>query len=118
MLLIYNCEPPKPGEPGFEEALKRVNSYADELRRRGVFVSGHPLEAERTARTVTVREGRTLVTDGPFTETHEHLGGYYLLDCETFEEAVELAGMCPLAEVGSIEVRPVAGIPGLAEHSA
>ncbi|GAB3904238.1 YciI family protein [Kibdelosporangium lantanae] len=113
MLLIYNCDRPEPGDPGFDEALTQVNAYAEECRRRGVLVAGHPLEAERTARTVSVRENQTLVTDGPFTETHEHLGGYYVMDCASMEEAVELAALCPMAAVGSIEVRPVAGVPGL-----
>src|SRR5215203_648860 len=74
MLLIYDCDRPEPGDPGFAEALARVNAFADECRRRGVFVSGHPLQAEHTATTVSVRDGRTLLTDGPFAETHEHLG--------------------------------------------
>ncbi len=87
MLLIYNCERPEPGDPGFAEALARVNAFADECRRRGVFVSGHPLQPEHTATTVSVRDGRTLITDGPFAETHEHLGGAYVLDCRNLDEA-------------------------------
>jgi hypothetical protein len=114
MLLIYDCERPEPGDPGFEEALTRVNAFADECHRRGVWVSGHPLQGEHTATTVSVREGRTLITDGPFAETHEHLGGAYVLDCRGLDEALELAALCPMAEQGSIEVRPIVGIPGLA----
>jgi hypothetical protein len=113
MLLIYNCERPEPGDPGFEDALAAVNTFADECRRRGVFVSGHPLQGEHTATTVTVQEGRTLITDGPFAETHEHLGGVYVLDCRDLDEALELAALCPMAAQGSIEIRPVAGVPGL-----
>ncbi|TQC49589.1 YciI family protein [Rhodococcus sp. WS4] len=113
MLLIYNCERPEPGDPGFVEALARVNAFADECRRRGVFVSGHPLQPERTATTVSVRDGRTLITDGPFAETHEHLGGAYVLDFRDLDEALELAALCPLAERGSIEVRPIVSVPGL-----
>jgi len=112
MLLIYNCERPEPGEPGFGEALARINAFADECRRRNVLVSGHPLQPESTATTVSVREGRTLITDGPFAETHEHLGGYYLFDCRDLDEALELAAMCPFAEIGEIEVRPIAEVPG------
>ncbi|WP_236790310.1 YciI family protein [Amycolatopsis sp. GM8] len=118
MLLIYNCVRPEPGDPGFAEALTRVNAFADECRRRGAFVSGHPLQAEHTATTVSVRDGRTLVTDGPFAETHEHLGGAYVLDCRNLDEALELAALCPMAEVGSIEVRPIAGVPGLDHRPA
>lgn len=118
MLLIYNCERPEPGDPGFEEALARVNAFAAECRRRGVFVSAHPLQPERTATTVSVREGRTLITDGPFAETHEHLGGVYVFDCRNLDEALELAALCPMAEQGGIEVRPIAGIPGLDNRPA
>jgi hypothetical protein len=113
MLLVYNCERPDPDQPGFTEALARVNAFADECRRRNVFVAGDPLQPESTATTVQVREGRTLITDGPFVETHEHLGGYYILDCETLDEALELAAICPFATLGAIEVRPLAGVPGL-----
>ncbi|WP_020672490.1 YciI family protein [Amycolatopsis nigrescens] len=117
MLLIYNCVRPEPGDPGFGEALARVNAFADECRRRGVFVAGHPLQAEHTATTVSVRDGRTMITDGPFAETHEHLGGAYVLDCRDLDEALELAALCPMAEQGSIEVRPIAGVPGL-DHTS
>ncbi len=113
MLLIYNCERPEPSDPDFADALARVNAFADECRRRGVYVSGHPLQLEHAATTVNVREGRTLITDGPFAETHEHLGGVYLLDCRNLDEALELAGMCPFAAQGAIEVRPVATMPGI-----
>ena len=118
MLLIYDCDRPEPGDPGFAEALARVIAFADECRRRGVFVSGHPLQAEETATTVSVRDGRTLITDGPYAETHEHLGGAYVLDCRNLDEALELAAMCPMAEQGGIEVRPIAGVPGLDHRPA
>ncbi|SEP54358.1 Uncharacterized conserved protein [Amycolatopsis saalfeldensis] len=113
MLLIYDCDRPEPGDPGFEDALASVNAFADECRRRGAFVGGHPLQGEHTATTVSVREGKTLITDGPYLETHEHLGGAYILDCAGLDEALELAALCPMAAVGSIEVRPIAGVPGL-----
>jgi hypothetical protein len=118
MLLIYDCERPDPADPRFAEALARVNAFADECRRRGAFVAGHPLQPERTATTVSVRDGRTLITDGPFAETHEHLGGYYVLDCRNLDEALELAALCPMAAEGSIEVRPIAEVPGLDHRPA
>ena len=118
LLAIYNCDRPEPGDPRFPDALARVNAFADECRRRGAFVSGHPLQGEHTATTVSVREGKTLVTDGPFLETHEHLGGIYVLECRDLDEALELAALCPMAEVGTIEVRPVAGVPGLDHRAA
>ena len=113
MLLIYGCDRPEPGDPRFPEALARVNAFAEECRRRKVFVAGDPLQPESTATTVQVRDGRTLITDGPFTETHEHLGGYYVLECATLDEALELAAICPFAADGTIEVRPLAPVPGL-----
>lgn len=113
MLLIYNCDRPAPADPGFAEALARVNAYADELRRRGALVEGDPLPNGNVATSVSVRDGRTLITDGPFVETREHLGGYYILECRDLDEAVELATRCPMAEVGTVEVRPVAHVPGV-----
>jgi hypothetical protein len=114
MLLIYGCEDrPEPGDPGFEEALTRVNAFVDECRRRGAFVAGDPLRPVSTATTVRVRDGKTMVTDGPYAETHEHLGGYYIFECRNLDEALELAALCPMAQTGSIEVRPLAHIPGI-----
>lgn len=115
MFLIYNCEDrPRPGDPRFEEILTRVNAFADECRRREVFVAGDPLKPVSTATTLRVREGKAMLTDGPFAETHEHLGGYYLLNCRDLDEALELAEMVPQARFGAtIEVRPVDHIPGL-----
>lgn len=113
LLMIYNCDRPEPTDPGFADALARVNAFADECRRRGALVAGDPLHREDAATTVEVRDGRTIVTDGPFVETHEHLGGYYVLECAGLDEALELAALCPMAEVGSIEVRPLVAPPGV-----
>jgi hypothetical protein len=113
MLLIYGCDRPEPGDPRFEDALARVNAFADECMRRGVLVAAEPLKPVTTATTVRVRDGKTMITDGPFAETHEQLGGAYVLDCRGLDEALELAERCPLAEEGSIEVRPIVEIPGL-----
>jgi hypothetical protein len=113
MLLIYNCEPPGPEEPGFEDAVARINAFAAECRRRGVLVGGDKLAPESTATTVRVRDGRTMITDGPFVETHEYLGGYYIVDCETLDEVLELTAICPFVEWGGIEVRPMAVVPGV-----
>ncbi len=115
MFLIYNCmDRPKPGDAQFEEILTRVNAFADECRRRGAYVAGDPLKPVTTATTVRVRNGKAVLTDGPFAETHEHLGGYYLLNCRDLDEALELAEMCPQVHYGAtLEVRPVDHIPGL-----
>jgi hypothetical protein len=72
-LLIYNWERPEPGDPDFTKSLARASASADECDRRGVFVAGHPLQSQHTATTVSVRDAKTLTTDGPFADTHEHL---------------------------------------------
>ena len=114
MLLLYGCEGrPQPGEPGFEEARARVNGFVEECRRRGAFVGGDPLREESTATTVRGRDGQTLITDGPFAETHEQLGGYYILDCQGLDEALELAALWPMVTTGAVEVRPLDYVPGL-----
>jgi hypothetical protein len=90
-----------------------VNAFVEECRRRGAFVGGDPLRSESTATTVRVRDGQTLITDGPFAETHEQLGGYYILDCHRLDEALELAALWPMATTGAVEVRPLDVVPGL-----
>jgi hypothetical protein len=113
MLLIYDCDRPEPDDPRFAGALERMNAFTEQCRRSGVFVAGDPLQAPSAASMVRVRDGETLVTDGPYAETHEQLGGYYTLDCADLDEALAWAARCPLAEIGSIEVRPIAGVSGL-----
>lgn len=83
--------------------------WVDDLRARGIWLTGDQLAPPRRARSVRVRGGKTLVTDGPFAETKEAVGGFDLLECDSFEEAVEIAASHPLAEVGTIEVRPLWG---------
>lgn len=77
-------------------------------RLEGISMYGHPLQAPSTARTVRVRDGQPLVTDGPFVETKEHIAGFELLECDTIEEAIEAAASHPLAWFNKIEVRPLA----------
>ena len=83
----------------------------EEIRRSGHFVSAAPLAPVRTAATVRVRNGKLSTTDGPFAETKEQLGGYYLLECKDLDEAIELAAKIPGAQSGSIEVRPIMEMP-------
>ncbi len=114
VLLLYGCdERPQPGEPGFTEALAAVNAFVEECQRREVFLGGEPLRSESTATTVRIRDGQTLITDGPFAETHEQLGGYYVLDCRDLDEALELAALWPMVDRGAVEVRPLDSVPGL-----
>jgi hypothetical protein len=88
------------------DALVRENlALCEELRKSGHFVSAAPLDPVRTAATVRVRNGKVSTTDGPFAETKEQLGGYYLIEARDLAEATEVAGRIPGARLGSIEVR-------------
>jgi hypothetical protein len=83
--------------------------WLDDLQARGIWVTGDQLAPPRRARSVRVRDGKAIVTDGPFTETKEAVGGFDILDCGSLEEAVEIAAAHPAAESGTIEVRPLWG---------
>ena len=83
------------------------NAFSTEVQKRGVFLSGEALMPITTATTVRVRDGGTLTTDGPFAETKEQLGGYYMLNCQDLDEAIECAAKIPAAKDGSIEIRPI-----------
>jgi len=109
LLAIYAAEAdePAPGTDEFEAYLGRYMTLTDEMRQAGVLQDGRPLEPVSTATTVRVREGKTLTTDGPFAETKEQLGGFYLLDCANLDEAIAWAARIPAAEHGSIEIRPI-----------
>ncbi len=81
--------------------------FTHDAKTAGVYISGEPLQPTSTAATVRIRGGKRVATDGPFAETKEQLGGYYLLNCKNREEAVEWAAKIPHAALGSIEVRPI-----------
>jgi hypothetical protein len=81
--------------------------FTNDIRERGLMQAGEALQPFTTATTVRVRNGETLTTDGPFAETKEQLGGFYIVDCKDLDEATEIAARIPGAESGSIEVRPV-----------
>lgn len=84
-----------------------------ELNARGQYVAANPLQSVATATSVRVRNGKSLVTDGPFAETREQLGGYFLVEAADLNEAIAIAGRIPAARKGTVEVRPVLEIPGL-----
>jgi hypothetical protein len=115
MLLIYSAPDAGPqwGTPERDLQMKRYFEFSTEVVEKGLFVGGDPLEDPSTATTVRVRDGKTLTTDGPFAETKEVLGGYYVLECENLDQALEYAAKIPSAEFGSIEVRPLMSIPGM-----
>jgi hypothetical protein len=83
--------------------------WLDDVQARGVWVTGDQLAPPRRARSIRVRDGKTIVTDGPFAETKEALGGFDIVECGSLEEAVEIAAAHPNAEMGTIEVRPFWG---------
>ena len=82
-------------------------SCGDDLRKNGLLLSAEPLFPAETAKTVRIRNSRTMITDGPFAETKEQLAGFYLIDAESHEAALQIAAKIPPAREGSIEVRPV-----------
>lgn len=86
---------------------QEVLEYVAELRGRGALISTNALQSKRTAATVRVRDGRLTITDGPFSEAREHIGGYFLIEAADREEAVAIAAGWPSARIGAIEVRPV-----------
>jgi hypothetical protein len=113
MLLIYNAEdatPQLPPEAASAEVGKWV-SYTMALQAAGVFIAGDPLQGVDTATTVRVRSDKVMMTDGPFAETKEHLLGYYLIDCENLDAALDWATKVPSVGYGSVEVRPLLDFP-------
>jgi hypothetical protein len=90
-----------------EAAYDRYRAFADDARAAGVMAGGNELGSSRDATTVRVRNADTLVTDGPYAEVKEALGGFFLLECGSMDEAVDWAARIPAAEHGAIEVRPV-----------
>jgi hypothetical protein len=112
MMLIYGAE-----EAWTEESRRACMiesmGICDQLAAQGKYLDSSPLQSVRTAASVRVRDGRTLVTDGPFAETTEQLGGYYMLDLEDLDEAIAVAARLPPATKGTVEIRPLAALDGL-----
>ena len=109
LCLIYSNEndEPRPGTPEGDAHLNAYMAFTEEVKRKRVHLGGNALDSVSTASTVRVRKGKVQTTDGPFAETKEQLGGYYLLDCKDLDEALEYAAKIPSAKFGSVEVRPV-----------
>ncbi len=109
-LLIIYTEPYDPTQSSPEDVAGVIaahGAFGEAAEKAGVFVAGDGLQPPSTATTVRVRDGERLLTDGPFAETKEQLGGYYMLDCKDLDEAISWAERVPEAKYGSIEVRPV-----------
>ena len=113
MLLIYGNEAAmKSATPAeFDAMVKAYAEYTQSIIKSGNMKAGDALQPTATATTVRVREGKTLTTDGPFAETREQLGGFYLVEAKDLDEATKLAARIPGALAGSIEVRPIMQLP-------
>lgn len=112
MLLVYLDEESL-SEPEREKCYVESAQLAQEIKSSGQYLAAGPLHPTSMATSVRVRAGKRLVTDGPFAETREQLGGYYLIDARDLDEAISIAERIPIARVGTIEIRPVLAIPGL-----
>jgi hypothetical protein len=107
-LLIYTEEPAEePPAEAMGKELDAYNAFTEHIRERGVMRAGEALQPIASATTVRVRDGQTIATDGPFAETKEVLGGFYLVEAADLDEAIAYAAMIPGAAHGSIEVRPI-----------
>ena len=117
LLLIYTQEPTGAvPEDVMAEELEGYNAFSKEVRDRGLFEAGEALHPTAATTTVRVRDGQSVTTDGPFAETKEALGGFYLITAKDLDEAIEVAAKIPGAKHGSIEVRPIFDF-GAAESS-
>jgi hypothetical protein len=115
ILLIYASEAmqAKRSEAENNAIFSGYMDYTNSIKQTGHYVAGEPLEDTRAATTVRVKDGKTLRTDGPFAETREQLGGFYIVEAKDLDEAVALAARIPDAKDGCIEIRPVMKIPGM-----
>ncbi len=113
LCLIYEDEKAWEKLPPAESAriVGEFNEYTESMKKSGHYAGGNALAPTHTATTVRVRQGKVATTDGPFAETKEQLGGYYLLNARDLNEAIQLAARIPGARFGSVEVRPVLEMP-------
>ena len=114
MLLIYsdeNCWTEEEMQSCFQKSMR----ISEGLAAQGKLVSAAPLDSITTATSLRVRDGKRQITDGPFAETTEQLGGYYIVDVENLDEALEIAARLPPAEIGTVEVKPLFPLPQTVE---
>ena len=120
MLLIYGDQSQwgSMSEEEMGQVMQAYGTFTQELQDSGAMVAGDALQRTDTATTVRVRNDETLTTDGPFAETKEQLGGFYLLECDSLDEAIDWAAKIPGASTGSVEVRPVMNYEGAGSEDA
>ena len=109
LLLIYGDEGrwPEMSEADQAAQLGKWEAYTKAITDEGIIRGGDALQPTAAATTVRVRDGETQVTDGPFAETREQLGGYYMIECQTLDQAIDAARRIPSVDTGSVEVRPI-----------
>ncbi|MGH7308529.1 MAG: YciI family protein [Candidatus Rokuibacteriota bacterium] len=112
MLLIYGDEKAL-SEPERAACYVESTQLAHEIKASGQYLAANPLHPTATATSVRVRNGKRLVTDGPYAETREQLGGYFLIDAKDLDQAIAIAARIPMAQRGTVEVRPVLELAGL-----
>lgn len=112
MLLIYGDEQAL-SESERQDCYKESTQLAHDIHANGQYLAANPLHPTAMATSVRVRDGKRLVTDGPFAETREQLGGYFLIEAKNLDEAIAIAARIPMARKGTVEVRPVLDIAGL-----
>ena len=112
MLLIYLDEQAL-NETERQECYAESTQLAHDIHSSGHYLAANPLQPTSMATSVRMRNGKRLVTDGPFAETREQLGGYFLIEANNLDEAIGIAARIPMARKGTVEVRPVIDIPGL-----
>jgi hypothetical protein len=109
MLLIYqkDMDAGQQDQATMAKIYQEYQALNEDLKKRGQFISNHGLKAASTATTLQVRDGKTVTTDGPFAETREQLGGYYVVEAGDLDEAIGIAERIPSARWGTVEIRPV-----------
>jgi hypothetical protein len=114
MLLIYGDENAL-NQAELEQCYGESAQLAHKINATGQYLAASPLLPTSTATSVRIREGRRFVTDGPFAETREQLGGYFLIEAKDLDDAIAIAAQIPMASRGTVEIRPVVEVPGLPE---
>jgi len=109
ILLIHQQESlaPAPDSSEFGPFMQGYFALNQELEKDGAFIAGEGLQDASSATTIKVRDGKTITTDGPFAETKEVMGGFYLIDCDNLDQAITYAAKIPSAKLGAIEIKPV-----------
>ncbi|MGH9317531.1 MAG: YciI family protein [Thermoanaerobaculia bacterium] len=116
MLLIYLDELAL-SETERQDCYAESTQLAHQIQSSGQYLAANPLHPTSTATSVRVRDGKRFVTDGPFAETREQLGGYFLIDAKNLDEAIDIAALIPMARKGTVEIRPVVELAGLPTDS-